>query len=404
MSTWNGGGVSEIFAEEGELWLRVSPGHAVSEQWLRESAPDLYAEWWAAPGAGVRDRLALQIEDRLEELEATGGWRQAVALSQEQAGPTAIAWTQEQVGPPAVAWSKDQAEPSAVADRVAQYEDAAERLGAITFGDPGRAAAHREHQVEGDEVRDLVAATSAGVHRQLLERRLDAADLIADRPFIEAVSGIEVDRLAAALIDASEQTTTTLSAEAIRAEMAAEDPHAALRADVLSAVVAAGHDPTELRREIELHGVDLARMAPTLAPASDFFARHKPAIEARLDREISMGGFQDLPSYAASWQSGRPATASLHDTERAVVEHVVGDVITSADDRGRDVREAHRMWERAADRAAIRGWSDALENNNNLELDVHRIDGPERQLELELHADDAAAEDGRRAEQEVGQW
>jgi hypothetical protein len=91
MSTEGSAGVSEVYAEEGELWLRVSPGHAVSERWLQERAPDLYAEWWAAPGAGVRDRLALQIEQRLEELESTGSWRQAVTRSQEQTGPSAVA-------------------------------------------------------------------------------------------------------------------------------------------------------------------------------------------------------------------------------------------------------------------------------------------------------------------------
>ena len=354
MSTQGSAGVSEVYAEEGELWLRVSPGHAVSERWLQERAPDLYAQWWAAPGAGARDRLALQIEQRLEELEATGGWRQAIARSQEPG------------------------DASAVAERVSRYEDAAERLGAIALDNPVRAGAHRAHQVEGDAVRELVAASPAGEARELLERRLDAADLVADRPFIEAVSGltIEIDRLAAAaLTDAGAQATAKLSAEVIRAEMAAEDPHAALRADVLSAVVAAGHDPAELRREIELHGVDLARLAPALAPASDFYARHTPAIEARLDRDITTGGFRDLPSYVASWQWGRPATASLHDTEQALVEHVVGEVITSVDDGGRDVREAHRMWERAADRAAIREWIAALERGD-LELDVEQLRGP----------------------------
>jgi hypothetical protein len=381
MSTRDSAGVSEVYAEEGELWLRVSPGHAVSERWLQERAPDLYAQWWAAPGAGVRDRLALQIEQRLEELEATGSWRQAAARSHELA------------------------EPSVLADRVARYEDDAERLGAIALDDPARAATHLAHQAEGDELRDQLAATPAGDARELLARRLDAADLVADRPFIEAVSGmtVEVDRLAvAALTDAGAHSASTVSADGIRAEMVAEDPHAALRADVLSAVTAAGHNPAELRSEIEQHGVDLARMAPALAPASDFYARHTPAIEARLDREITAGGFRDLPSYVASWQWGRPATASLHDTEQALVEHVVGDVITAADDNGRDVREAQRVWERAADRAAIREWSTALERGE-LELDVEQLRGPEQQLELGLHVDvDDDVDAGHDAEQEVG--
>lgn len=372
-------GISEVYAEEGQMWLRVSPGHAVSEQWLREQAADLYAEWWAAPGAAQRDRLALQIEHRLEELEGLeGSWRPAVDRMGRAAPRTALA------------------------DRVAGYEASAERLGAIGLDDPARPAAHLAHQAAGDALRDELAASSS-LDTTLLARRLDAADLVADRPFIEAVAGIDVhvDRLAvAALSEAGGSVDRGLSADAIRSEMSREDPHAALRADVLSAVTAAGHDPVQLRAEIEARGVDLQRMAPALVPASDFYARHASAIEARLDREITAAGFDGLPSYVASWRTGRPATASLHDTEQALVEHVVGDVIASVDADGRDVREAHRMWERAAHRAAIREWSAALERGD-LELAVDSVDGPERQLELGLHIDDAVVDD-RRAEQEVG--
>jgi hypothetical protein len=194
-----------------------------------------------------RDQLALQIEQRLEELESTGTWRQAADLYQQQA------------------------EPSAMVNRVARYENDAERLGALALNDAARAPAHLAHQAVGDELRDQLAAMPAGDGRELLERRLDAADLVADRPFIEAVSGmtVEDDRLAAAaLADASDVLAPTVSADVIRAEMATEDAHAALRADVLSAVVAAGHDPAELRGEIEQHGVDLTRMAPALRPAA----------------------------------------------------------------------------------------------------------------------------------------
>lgn len=365
--------VSQVYAEDGQTWLRVSPGHAVSEEWLKERAPDLYAEWWAAPGAGQRDRLALQIEQRLEEIEGVeGSWRREV----------------------------DQLASTAPAERVAGYEDAAERLGAIAIDDPDRQAAHLAHQNAGIALRDELA-TASDVATPELQRRLDASDLVADRPFIEAVAGMDVhvDRLAVAALSDAATAEPQLGADVIRAEMAREDPHAALRADVLSAVTAGWHDPAQLRSEIAQRGVDLGRMAPALAPASDFYARHTSAIEARLDREINAGGFADLPSYVASWGTGRPATTSLHDTERAIVEHVVGDVIASADDGGRDVREAHRMWERAADRAAIREWSAALERGD-LELAVDRVDGP--QLELGLHVDDAVVDGDREAEQEVG--
>ncbi|HEY3630592.1 MAG TPA: hypothetical protein VGL21_06815, partial [Jatrophihabitantaceae bacterium] len=87
------------------------------------------------------------------------------------------------------------------------------------------------------------------------------------------------------------------------------------------------------------------------------------------------------------------------DTERAIVEHVVATVITSADAGGRDLREASRMWERAADRAELREWSAALERGD-IELAVDRAASPERQLDLELHVDDNV-DAGYHAEQEV---
>ena len=66
------------------------------------------------------------------------------------------------------------------------------------------------------------------------------------------------------------------------------------------------------------------------------------------------------------------------------------------------MREAHRMWERAADRAAIREWSDALERGD-LELGVEQLRGPEQQLELGLHVDvEHDGDAGHDAEQEVG--
>jgi hypothetical protein len=68
-------GVSGTYVEEGQRWLRVSPGHAVSDWWLREQVPGLYRVWWAAaPGAG-RDRVARQIEQQLDQ------WDNPVAVS-----------------------------------------------------------------------------------------------------------------------------------------------------------------------------------------------------------------------------------------------------------------------------------------------------------------------------------
>lgn len=375
-----GTGVSDVYAEDGQTWLRVSRGHAVTEDWLLEKAPDLYADWWAAPSGDARDQIALTIEQRLEELESTDGRREAADRHQQQARPRALD------------------------GRVARYEHAAQRLGTIPLADPGRPAVHRAHQVEGDALRDEVVATQSGQARKMLDRRIDAADLIADRPFIAAVAGIDVqvDRLAvvvAALDGADGRQTAAVNADAIRAEMVAENPLGALRADVLSAVSAAGHDPAELRQEIDMHGVDLARVTPTLTPASDFWARHALAIEAYLDREISAGGFRDLPSYVASWQHDRPVSASLHDTEQALVAHVVGDVIISADDAGQDLRDAHRLWERAAGRVAIREWSAASEHDE-LEPTVDRL-AEEQQLELGLTVGEGA-DAAYAMDQEVG--
>ena len=108
-------GVSGVYIEEVERWLRVSPGHAISERWLQDRAPELYAQWRAASSVVARDRLALQIEARLEELESTSGGQAATA-------------------------DQRQAQPSSLADRVARYEHDAQRLGAIALDDPARPA------------------------------------------------------------------------------------------------------------------------------------------------------------------------------------------------------------------------------------------------------------------------
>ncbi|WAX58526.1 hypothetical protein M6B22_07110 [Jatrophihabitans cynanchi] len=372
------GGVSQVYTEEGESWLRVSPGHSISERWLQERAPDLYAQWWAAPSGAQRDQLAHVIEQRLDELEAAPTWRQAANAAGERAD-------------------------SALVERVSRYEDQAERLGMIAIDDPTRPGEHLRFQHEGDRLRDELATAPIDAQPELLTRRLEAAELAADRPVLEAASGytVQVDRLAVgALAGNRSSEPMAVSADAVRAEMIAEHPQAALRADVLTAVAAAGYDAPQLRGEVERHGVDLAQIAPALLPASDFNQRHAAAIDATLDREIAAGGFDGLPSYMAAWRHARPATMSLHDTERAIVEHVVAGVITSSDPGGADARAADRMWQRAADRVALREWSAA---HRELEAPVDRVDGPERQLELGLmHFDDAVAETGHDAEQEVG--
>ena len=58
-------GVSGLYRDEGQVWLRVSPGHAISEQWLEERAPDLYARWWDAPSLPARDEVARSIHVRI---------------------------------------------------------------------------------------------------------------------------------------------------------------------------------------------------------------------------------------------------------------------------------------------------------------------------------------------------
>jgi hypothetical protein len=258
-------GASGLYSEEGQMSLRVSPGHAISEQWLHECAPELYARWWDAPSLAARDEVALQIEKRLEELEAAESW--------EKLG------LRHQAGTPR----------STLADRVAGYEAEASRVGAIPLEDQvRRPAAHLADQASGDALGEQLAAAPAEAARDLLIRRLDAADLVADRPFIEAMSKVSVDRLAvAALSAAAEDRRAVIVTERIQAEMIAEDRHAALRADVPLTVTAGGHDLGEVRELVSRHGVDLGEVAPALVPASDdIHARQTPAIEARPDCEI----------------------------------------------------------------------------------------------------------------------
>jgi hypothetical protein len=61
-------------------------------------------------------------------------------------------------------------------------------------------------------------------------------------------------------------------------------------------------------------------------------------------------------------------------------------VIAESDANGGDLRDAQRMWRRAADRAAPREWGDALERGD-VELAAHHAVALERQLDLGLHVD-----------------
>lgn len=100
---------------------------------------------------------------------------------------------------------------------------------------------------------------------------------------------------------------------------------------MLLAISAAGYDLAELQQTIRRDGVDLRAVSPALIPASDVYARHTVAIEARFDREITSGGYRDVPFYVKSWTRNQPTSPSLHDTERALVEHVVESVVLAAD-------------------------------------------------------------------------
>ena len=61
--------VSRVYDDGPDRMLRVSPTHSINVQWLREHADDLYAAWKSACIGVDRDRIARQIERRLNALE-----------------------------------------------------------------------------------------------------------------------------------------------------------------------------------------------------------------------------------------------------------------------------------------------------------------------------------------------
>jgi hypothetical protein len=95
-------GVSGLYREEGKVWLRVSPGHAISEQWLEDRAPDLYARWWDAPSLRAREEVARSIEMRLEELESAESWEKMALRHQAETPPSPLADRVARYGPVAL--------------------------------------------------------------------------------------------------------------------------------------------------------------------------------------------------------------------------------------------------------------------------------------------------------------
>jgi hypothetical protein len=121
---------------------------------------------------------------------------------------------------------------------------------------------------------------------------------MADRRSIDAMPRVSVGPARGRGVERrSRGRAATVVTERIQAEMAAEDQHAALRADVLLAVAAAEARPGEQSQVVAARrGVDLGEVAPALVPTSDFYNRHVRD-RCLLDREITAGRFKDLPSY-----------------------------------------------------------------------------------------------------------
>ena len=157
-------GASGLSSEDGQMWLRVSPA-------TRSAS---FGSRWAPSctrGGGRaerrrRDQVALHIE-KAEELQAAESWEK-LALRHQAETPS-----------------------STLAYRVAGYEAEASRLGAIRSS-PRRPAAHLAHQASGDALCEKLAAAPAGAARELLSGGCGPG---GGTPFIEAMSGVSVDRL-----------------------------------------------------------------------------------------------------------------------------------------------------------------------------------------------------------------
>lgn len=64
-------GVSRLVVEDGQRLLRTSREHAISEDWLLEHAPDLFAAGRTATPAPRRDAIAAAIDRRFDAVETS---------------------------------------------------------------------------------------------------------------------------------------------------------------------------------------------------------------------------------------------------------------------------------------------------------------------------------------------
>jgi hypothetical protein len=401
----NGGGVSRRFFDDGEAWLLVSPGHAIAEQWITQHAPEMYAAWQASCEPADRDAAALQIEQRLGLLEpdptTAPATSPATLAGHDSDGSNAQDDQPSRIEPRAgsITAQADAAPPPAtLRTRVEEYEHAAARLGVVPLHDPARARLQLAHQAAGDQLRQALGRQAADHATRDLLHRLDVADLVADRPAIEAIHSARV--VVAQLAPARVQSERYLGGDAaVAAEMTREHPAAALRADILLAIAAAGHDLVTARDMIARADFDPVRLAPALGGASEFYARHAPIIQAQLDREIRDHGHRDLASYLLTWRQP-PETASLHDLEHAVTAHTIAQVIGELTGDGQDeLRAAQRMWDRAVARTAAREPNPTPEPDR-LEPSIDRR-AEEPELELDWEIDDDIDNEYGGAEQEV---
>ena len=60
---------SGLYSEDGQMWLRVSPGHAISEQWLHDVLPS------CPRGGGTRRASADATRSRCRSRSASRSWR-----------------------------------------------------------------------------------------------------------------------------------------------------------------------------------------------------------------------------------------------------------------------------------------------------------------------------------------
>lgn len=129
-------GVSALFGEDGQLWKRVSRGDSISEQWLEERPPGLYASPWGTPTLGARNQVVRDIARQLEDLEAAESWEKMASRHRAETAR------------------------SPLADRVKCYETEAVDQSATPFDHPQHTRAHLNHQIVGEALREEFVATA----------------------------------------------------------------------------------------------------------------------------------------------------------------------------------------------------------------------------------------------------